>query len=156
MFNIIRNSKGYTLVELMGVVTIAGLLLALAAPSYNGLATQDRLELTAHQLASDIRATQQLALAEETGHKITFYPGSNKYMISQRLTVIKTVYTPPGVSLELVNFNNNALNLGDAGLAASGGTITLRSGTKFRYVIVAVNSSRVRVDDKPPGKDLVI
>lgn len=149
--------RGYTLVELMGVVAIAGLLMALAVPSYNNQLAKERLELTAAQLASDIRSLQQLALAEESSeYKIAFYYNLNNYTVSKGINTIKTVAMPTGIKLEATNFASSTLYINHGGLSTVGGTIILRDGKRSKYVIVASITGRVRVSDRAPNKEPIL
>lgn len=154
MLEIIRSRRGYTLIELMGVISIMGVLLALAVPSYHGQIKQDRLDLTAAQIASDIRSTQQLALAEESPqYKIAFYPAENKYTVCLGTKEIKTVIMPPGIKLKSTNFVDSTLRFSTRGISTVGGTITLACGERNKFVVVASVTGRVRVSDTYPNGD---
>ena len=128
-------------------------------PSYNGQVAKDRLELTATQIASDIRYVQQLALAEEEAYyKICFYPNANQYIIRLGVEVIKIGAIPTGVKLDGTNFNDHTLRISSRGLPVNGfgGTIKLTAGKKQKHIIVASGTGRVRVSDQAPKSDAIL
>ena len=55
--------KGFTLVELLVVIGLCGLLLSFTLPTFTKLKENLRLNGTAQQLASDLRAAQATALS---------------------------------------------------------------------------------------------
>jgi len=72
---LIRNQKGFTMVETMVVVAIIGILTMMAIPSYNGFIAHQRLSGAAREIFSDIKAARALAIQTGTQYGIAF-PGS--------------------------------------------------------------------------------
>lgn len=63
-----KNSKGFTLNELLLVIAIMGILLAMSFSAYQGNRGQFALQRSAHKLAQDIRRTSEMAMsAKEVG-----------------------------------------------------------------------------------------
>jgi prepilin-type N-terminal cleavage/methylation domain-containing protein len=60
-----RKDKGFTLLELLVVLSIIGLVAALFFVSYRGIEKEISLNHSAHKLAQDIRRVQSMAMAAE-------------------------------------------------------------------------------------------
>ncbi len=73
-----RNEKGFTTIELIIVIVIAGIMAAVAIPKMNHISEVD-LYTTARQVKSDIRYAQQLAMSKYMTVKITFNGGTDTY-----------------------------------------------------------------------------
>ncbi len=58
-----RRQLGFTMVELMTVVVIAGVLLAIAAPSFRDMLERRRLEGQANELVTDLQYAKSEAVA---------------------------------------------------------------------------------------------
>jgi type II secretory pathway pseudopilin PulG len=76
--------QGFTLIELMVLITLFTALLVVAAPPINGYLNSNRLEINADRLAADLQYTRSIAIANgqtmrfqatETGYRIV-EPGS--------------------------------------------------------------------------------
>lgn len=155
---LISCCRGYTLTELMVAVTLTGVMLSLTLPCYSGYLSKHRLEAAAHQMASDIRHVQQLALTEEaSNYQIYFYPAHNRYTLLKGNKVLKTTSLPVGVKLMYTNFNinnlprQNILEINLRGLPyPAGGHVLLSADDKHKYVVVASITGRVRVSDEKP------
>ena len=76
-----KNEKGFTTIELIIVIVIAGIMAAIAIPRMDNINTVD-LYTTARQVKSDIRYTQELAMAKYMQTTITFNAGADTYTIT--------------------------------------------------------------------------
>jgi len=155
---------GYTLLELVLTVSIAGLLLALTLPAFSHVLAERRASYTAHEVQRVLRTAQQLASA----HAGRF-----------RRVEARFAQHPDGVRVELWGVpwdGQPAVLLGSSAVgpasvtvrrrgasefvvafAASGspgvgdqGSLEVASGAVARYVVVAPVTGRVRVADTPP------
>jgi prepilin-type N-terminal cleavage/methylation domain-containing protein len=77
------TEKGHTLIELMFVLSIAGILTVLAVSDLGTGVSHYRLRNAGQQLASDLRLIRQKAISEGLSHKIQFIPGSRKYHLPE-------------------------------------------------------------------------
>lgn len=152
----ILNCYGFTLIELLTTMTILGILLMLAVPTYNNYLTEKRLDSAAMQIASDIRHVQQLAVATENyNYQVKFNQNSGHYQTMLGLKVLSRIFLPDGVSIYDVYFNNDYQNKHILCIDAKGiphpigGHVILFAGEKMKYVIVASITGRVRISDKP-------
>lgn len=73
---------GYTLVEVLVVVTVLGLAAALIAPSMGSTGVL-RIQAAARQLVADITFAQSDALAYQSRRAIVFLPGENRYVVCE-------------------------------------------------------------------------
>jgi prepilin-type N-terminal cleavage/methylation domain-containing protein len=67
-----RQTAGYTLAEMMIVVSIIGILTAVALPAFSGYLRRTRLDGTRNQLISDIYYARSLAIAQRKTFLIRF------------------------------------------------------------------------------------
>ena len=82
-----RASSGFTMVELMIVVAIAGILLALAAPSFTESMGRRRLEGVANELRSDLHFAKSQAASSNTS--VSLVTTTSGYTISNSGTTFK-------------------------------------------------------------------
>ncbi|MHC4269230.1 MAG: prepilin-type N-terminal cleavage/methylation domain-containing protein [Planctomycetota bacterium] len=76
-----RNEKGFTIVELIIVIVIAGIMAAIAIPRMNEVSEVD-IYTAARQVKSEIRYAQELAMSKYTTVTITFNGGAGTYAIT--------------------------------------------------------------------------
>lgn len=155
-------SRGFSLLEVSVVLLVFGvLLMGIAVPQMNRALAAFRLESNAQSIAADIRELQQRNLGEEPDESITslkFYPSVDKYHLKKPAhplpIVLKSVQLPASVNLVEAKFGSSQeLSFSKTGAPfPGGGTVTLqdRVSGKFKYVIVAAITGRVRVSDQPP------
>ncbi len=71
--------QGFTLVEMLIVVTIVGILASVVIPSLSSASGAVALEATARSLAADIRGARQSAVQYNASFAVTFDLASNSY-----------------------------------------------------------------------------
>ncbi|MBO8137646.1 MAG: prepilin-type N-terminal cleavage/methylation domain-containing protein [Desulfotomaculum sp.] len=150
------NCRGYTLLELVMVLSILGVFISIALPGYLGYFNRGQLETAAQQLASDIRYIQQRALAEEspTSYGIAFYPAHDKYNVYKSMQILKSVKLPKGLVLQGTTFPEHRMEINQKGIPRSGGgTVSIYNKycRVYKYVVVASVTGRVRVSDTKPA-----
>jgi type IV fimbrial biogenesis protein FimT len=64
--------RGFTLIEMMATVAVAGIVATAAVPSLNGWADQQRLKGIAGELSSDLQHARTEAVLRNEGVRITF------------------------------------------------------------------------------------
>jgi prepilin-type N-terminal cleavage/methylation domain-containing protein len=141
-----KSLKGFTVAEIMIVIVIIGILLVITLPRMGGGDFFDRLRLrtTAHQIASDIRYTRRLSIAQEA-HTIRFNFGQSTYMIyptaSSQDQIIKTI------PAEVRGSGQNRFSFGRLGEPTRGGgrTVTLTTGGHQRTITVEAVSGVVSI-----------
>ncbi len=155
-----RRAGGYVLLELAFMLLMFAVLLPAAFVAARAGLQGSGLETAAALLAADLRELQQLAVSEEAASCFArFYTANEKYLIMKSGNpaprVVKEVVLPPGVDLYSVNFpgqGNEVAFCPSGAPTPGGGTVTLRDRAtgRFKYVIVAAVTGRVRVSDLPP------
>jgi prepilin-type N-terminal cleavage/methylation domain-containing protein len=145
-----RSNKGYTLLELMVVVSIFSVLLV---TSYRGLViAKENLDLnrTAHQLEATLKECQSFAMYTGTYYKVKFQPAINRYQVFRETELINSVMLE-NIIIHNVNFTDNEVYFYKTGTPSMGGTITLKTknGRKL-YVIMTPVTARTRISVKPP------
>lgn len=75
-----RQSAGFSLIELLIVVSIMGILAAVALPSFNP-GIHDQLQSAARIVASDLAYARSLAVANNSQYRITFDAARNRYVL---------------------------------------------------------------------------
>lgn len=142
--------RGFSMVELLAVVSIFAIVAALAVPRLGNSVALQELEDAAQQLAADIRWTQQKVVNSEPAPAIEIVFVNAKpfgYRIVQGTKVIRK-HTFPG-SVELTG---NPANVGFRlnGMPTSSADLTFYLKSKAaggqRKVIIAFSTGRVRVE----------
>lgn len=74
-------NRGFTTLELMIVLVVAGLGLAASWGNFASLMRQHRLSAAANSLATDLRLARERAVAEGNDYIVTFRTGPNDYQV---------------------------------------------------------------------------
>ncbi len=74
-----RNTKGYTLIELMVVIVLFGLILTIAAPRFRDAVLTDNLKGTTRRLIGLIKELRSDAIQKRTDQILFFDLESNSY-----------------------------------------------------------------------------
>ncbi len=100
----IGHRTGFSLLETLIVISLLGIALAIALPSYARYTSTQRARTVAHLLASDLGVAQQEAVTRRVDVTVTFSsedaacPGkAASYWLGNAATVIKRVCFPPDV-----------------------------------------------------------
>jgi len=132
-------ARGFTLIEMLLVLTLAASLMVLVVPNFGPLLARAQLYSATRDVASALRHVQGLALIR--GHSTEFELAVDEHWY--RVTGRKKAYPlPAGIGLGLYTAETETL---DAGLgrirffpdgSSTGGKVTLRSDTAKREVSV--------------------
>ena len=137
------NSKanhGYSLIELIATVTIAGILAAIAVPSWNRLIPSYELDSSARQIHSELYTIKMRAAAENVGFQLVYSDGAASYSIKRASTVLVAKPLPASV----VVTNAGAISFSPRG-TASANRIRLRSSDGMCKQVVVSATGRVRI-----------
>ena len=137
------HAKGFSIIELIIVVVIAGIMMAVAIPK---LANSNiDLYSVAGQVKSDIRYTQELAMSKYAIRKIVFDGGYDTYAIKDSLDQTIESKELPKRSKATFNttisftFNSSGEPIG------GGGTLTISSGGSNKQIMVSSITGRATV-----------
>jgi general secretion pathway protein H len=132
-----RSAGGFTLLEMMIVLVVAGIVVAVAVPSFQPAITGMQLRSAAQDVASGLRHVRGHALATGREQVFTLNVTNHWYRVSGRK---KTYGLPGSVKLDLFTADQEISEDGQGGTirfypdgSATGGRVTLSaSGRKFR------------------------
>ncbi len=139
------SKKGFTLVELMIVITVMALLFAIGAPTFQTYRTQSRLKGATRQVASDLMAARMQAIKENNRFKVSLI-NNHQYTIlddnnnngaadsgeATQTSDIQIEY------YDVTMISNNSPIFLPNGTAANMATITLTNPAGSRNVTVAI------------------
>jgi prepilin-type N-terminal cleavage/methylation domain-containing protein len=97
-----RHSAGYSLVELLIVVTLIGIMAGLLLPTTNP-SIRDQLQMAAEILAGDVAYARNLAVANGSQYRLTFDSTNQQYVLqhSGTNTALNTLpYSPYRLSTD--------------------------------------------------------
>lgn len=154
-----RRDGGFTLIELMVAMAIAGVLMALAIPTWSHYQNKQDYVGSAQTVVSNLRQTQLQAVAQETSYRVDFAVGgrtmkiyrfdasSNAYVLSQTVTLPGSAASFTSPSFTQSNGAASTSAFFYARGTASDGTVTLtRTNTGGRTYIVNIEGLTGRVN----------
>ena len=131
---------GYSVIELIVAVSIAGILAAIALPSWNRLLPFYQLDSSARQVHSELHNIKMRAAAENVGFQLVYSDGETTYTIQRDSVVLVTKPLSAGVIVT----NAGAISFSPRG-TASANRIRLRSGGGTCKQVVVSPTGRVRI-----------
>jgi prepilin-type N-terminal cleavage/methylation domain-containing protein len=137
------NSKakhGYSLIELIATMAMAGILASIALPSWNILLPAYQLDSLARQLHSELYTIKMRAASENVAFQLVYSDGAASYSIKRELAVLVTKPLPASV----VVTNAGTISFSPRG-TASANRIRLRSSNGTCKQVVVSPTGRVRI-----------
>ncbi len=134
------NEKGFSLVELIVVIVIAGIITAVAIPKLNNVSDVD-IYATARQVKSDIRFAQQLAMGRFMSTDIVFTPNADTYTITRGDPPVETFnrQLPPSsnAAFNAVGGGSTALayTFNSSGIPVDAGGVPIDSGLALGGIV---------------------
>ena len=133
---IIKNKRGFSMIEMVYVFVLLGILTAISAPSFVSFLRSSRVNGAQNELMADLHYARGLALKERRTHHVEFT--ANQYVIKETATdtVVRTREMPDGVTVNATaDPNFYAWGLADPV------TINLDGGNGVKSVALAANGS---------------
>ena len=77
----LKNRRGFTLTEVVVILSILGIMTAISVPSYLSWLPKHKLQTSARQIYDDINLAKIRAVKDNTVAVITFTPGNDTYFV---------------------------------------------------------------------------
>jgi Tfp pilus assembly protein FimT len=138
--------KGFTTVELIIVVVVAGIMMAIALPKLSNTINNVDLHSAARQVKADIRYAQEAAMSRYRKTTITFTSNSDTYTIkargyseSKELPARSKVIFDSGSTALIFTFNSSGEPI------VGGGIIQISSGGSDKQIRVYSTTGKVSI-----------
>ena len=154
-----KQSKGFSLIELLIAIGIIGILSTIAAFSWNRYVTNTNLRTATRDVASDIILLKARAVSESRQYRITFNVGANNYAVEQWnigtgvYDIIQTK-SPTAfgsdIFIDVTTFVGDRVTFLPRGtLSGVGGTVRLKNSRNSKTAIIVniTGKTRVELDD---------
>ena len=140
-----KDRRGFTLIEMMACLGIAGLLMLIAIPAFRTTLPALRLNDAARQIATELQQVRMKAIAQSIPHQISF--STSTYVIQRcngscandggNMTIPEGItITPPGTAPQFQT----------RGTVPALTTIRLSNGSANKWVCVTV-IGRIKIQD---------
>jgi len=148
--------RGFTLTELMIVVTIMGILLAVTAPAMARFAGNWRLNGAAANMAMVMRSARSAAVSKDINVVFTFDEDTGQYSYledkngngdaddGERESAVQTL--PPGVLFNDYTVPQTSVTFNGKGSTADGGTIEMKRGDYEVQIRVYSGTGNIEVE----------
>lgn len=139
-----HKKSGFSLIELLGVITVIGIMALVALPAYIKIKPTLDLNTETRDIASDLRYAQQLSVTEQINYSVMFDQNSNEYSIINTTNneIIKTKNINPSITIsEITGLTDNTVIFNVTGAAIENGSI----------VLININNSTNTISIKPSG-----
>jgi prepilin-type N-terminal cleavage/methylation domain-containing protein len=133
--------KGFTMIELMAAIGVAGILMAIAIPRLLSVLPGLRLNDAARQVATDLHLARMRAIAQNNSNTVTFNSSTGIYTFTLGNESIDIDQLYQGITFSAVTANPVFTSRGTASTVA---TITLSNGSATKQVEVTA-AGRVRI-----------
>lgn len=151
----IKNKNGFTFIELVIVLTLLGVLLAIAVPRLHPV-SRWQLEGAAGEMAGNLRLARSEAVFSGKICRVTFFIYAGAYRLTlaennQMIQLPEEIFFQGQTTFAKDASNNPFIYFNALGRPSGGGTVILesRDGDK-RYIIVTPVTGRVRVSKEEP------
>jgi len=130
--------KGYSLIEVLVVLSIIAIILAISPISFGGIIKEYQFKQDILELKSDILYIRSQSITTGNIYKINFNMSSNSYDVIEtgsRIRRIKQKNFNKDMKLLYNNFPSNSLYFSSIGAPNQGGTIVIRGSSGHRCSI---------------------
>ena len=138
------SPRGFTLIELVIVMTLLTIIGGIALPRYTASLAHHRAAAAARRIAADLAYVRQQARFTSSSKTIAFDLATHQY--SGSITAVALGDDPYKVALLSVDFGGDAEIVFDGyGNPDSGGTVLIQAGHRQKTITLDGDSGRVTV-----------
>jgi prepilin-type N-terminal cleavage/methylation domain-containing protein len=139
-FNVVRSPKGFTLLELILVMTIMGIMFAMALPPYLSWRKNLEYKTTARAVVAALREARSRAITDNQPHQVIIDSANRQYKLADY-----TMWTSLAPEVSLSTGASSTIQYNPNG-TSNGGTINVQNldGTN-RFMINVSLTGRVVV-----------
>jgi prepilin-type N-terminal cleavage/methylation domain-containing protein len=135
----LTTGRGFSMIELLAVLALAGILAGLALPGWNRLLPSQHLASSVRVVQSELQAIKMRAAAENAGYRFVYEANAPDYAIEKNGNPIATKALPEGVSITKAG----AISFSPRG-TANGNRVRLESRDGSCQQVVVSPTGRVR------------
>lgn len=136
--------RGFTLLELVIVMTLLAIIGGIAMPRYTASLAHHRAEAAARRIAADLAYLRQQARFTSSSKTIAFDLATHQY--SGSITTVSLGDDPYKAVILSVDFGGDAEIVFDGyGIPDSGGTVLIQAGHRQKTITLDGDSGRVTV-----------
>ena len=151
----IAKSKGFSLVELMIVITIFGVLMAVSMPSFGRFLQTWKLHGEVDRMAAALRTARSAAVMRNINAVFQFDTDAGTYFyfededgdgVRDSAEYRSATFTlPPGISFESETLGGTTITFGPRGNTMQSGSITLENGLeRTRQITIFGGTGNIR------------
>jgi type IV fimbrial biogenesis protein FimT len=134
------SAYGFSLIELVVTLALAGILTAIAVPNWNRLLPYYQLDSSVRQVQSELHSIKMRAATENTGFQFVYSDGATAYTIQRASAILVTKSLPEGIIVA----NSGTVSFSPRG-TAGGNRIRLRNSAGICKQIVVSATGRIRI-----------
>lgn len=139
----LSGEAGFTLLELLIVLSLISVLTGLSIPHFFKWQTSLNVQVAAQEIASRVRLAKISALEEGVITRIMFDPALNRLIYKKANQSSEIIPLTPPVELYSTNFPQNTLYFYSTGVPSCGGTIVIKARGQFYQLTVTPVTGRV-------------
>ena len=149
-----QRSAGFSLIELVLVLTIISVLSAIAVPRYAGALARYRADAAARRVVADLDYARQRARSSSSSVTAAFLPGQDLLLITGTISMddpsaswrTDLSGSPYRADITASVFGaDNTVTFNGFGDPDTGGTVILTVGSETRSVVLDVNTGKAVV-----------
>lgn len=145
--NLRKKINGFTLIELMIVLSVVSIIVTVAYPSIKGLKDDSVLYSQARTVMENYRYMQQLAINEQRAYKMVFSPDGGSYSIKYGTapdeTTVKTVSFEGAVNF--VQLNSSGVSGGTLYMDDEGLSVVSTAGTSIKIALSHAQGKQIYI-----------
>jgi Tfp pilus assembly protein FimT len=134
------NGSGFSTIELIAVVTVMGIVAAIALPSWSKLLPNYALNNSVRQIQSELHSIKMRAAAENVGFQLAYLQGANVYTIQRDSKALLVKPIAEGTTIT----KDGIISFSPRGTAGANRVRVRNSAGSCKQVVVSA-TGRVRI-----------